>query len=356
MVATRVAVWFGGPSAEHEISIRSADGLIGWLSAGGLAVDAFHWRRDGLVACARLEPGAAREQEASALAADAAPALPLFAALERLARDCDVGFPIVHGRMGEDGSLQGLLRVIGKPCVGAGVLGSALAMDKQRTKELLMGATTLRLPRGVAFGLHECREGARVVERTSHLPTPLIVKPVDGGSSFGLACVDARCELPAAVARAAQVEGASGVLVEERIEGDEVTCALIGDAEIGIEAFPPILIRPRHGGMFDLEAKYTPGASDEICPAPLPPAALRRIEAAATEAYRALGASGFARADFILRDGVPWFLELNTLPGLTRESLFPKAALAAGYQLPALFRQLVERALRGRRAFVATPR
>lgn len=356
MVATRVAVWFGGPSAEHEISIRSADGLIGWLSAGGLAVEAFHWRRDGRVACARLEPGKAREQEASALASGSGAPLPFFAALERLARDCDVGFPIVHGRMGEDGSLQGLLRVLGKPCVGSGVLASALAMDKQRSKELLMAATTLRLPRGVAFAPSECRDGERLLARVAHLPLPLIVKPVDGGSSFGLSRVTARGELLAAVARAGAVEGASGVLVEEQIEGDEVTCALVGDAEEGIEPFPPILIRPRHGGLFDLEAKYTPGASDEICPAPLPPAALARIQAAAVEAYRALGASGFARVDFILRDGVPWFLELNSLPGLTRESLFPKAARAAGWELPALFRRLVERALGAARSRVATPR
>lgn len=356
MLAPRVAVWFGGPSAEHEISIRSADGLIGWLSIGGLAVDAFHWRRDGRVACARLEPGRAREQEATALAGGATAPLPFFTALERLARDCDVGFPIVHGRMGEDGSLQGLLRVLGKPCVGSGVLGSALAMDKQRSKELLMGASSLRLPRGVAFSQAEGRDAARVMARASRLPLPLIVKPVDGGSSFGLSRVTALSELPAAVARALAVEGSSGALVEEQIEGDEVSCALVGDEQSGIEPFPPILIRPRHGGLFDLEAKYTPGASEEICPAPLPPAATGCIQSAAAEAYRALGASGFARVDFILRDGVPWFLELNTLPGLTRESLFPKAARAAGWELPQLFRRIVERALGSVQARAAAPR
>jgi len=354
MVATRVALLFGGPSAEHDISILSADSLIGWLSAGGCEVVALHLRRDGRVGWRKLAPRAAGDGEATALSrAPVAESLGWGSALEQLPAAADVAFPMVHGSLGEDGSLQGFLRVMGLPCVGCGVLASALAMDKQRAKQLLMATTGLRMPLGIALAPHEVRDEASALARLARLRLPLIVKPLDCGSSYGLARVKERGALAAALRAALAVEGASGVLVEEQVAGEEVTCALVGDAARGVEAFPPILIRPHHGGLFDLEAKYTPGATDEICPAPLPATSLARIQAAATEAYLALGCSGFARVDFILVDGTPWFLELNTLPGLTRESLFPKAARAAGHELPALFRRLVEEARGPRRAYGA---
>ncbi|MSR47831.1 MAG: ATP-grasp domain-containing protein [Planctomycetes bacterium] len=352
MAATSVAVFFGGPSAEHEISIRSADSLIGWLSAGGLAVGAFHLRRDGRVGTATFAPLTAGDGEATALSrARPASTHSWGGALESLAGGkFDAGFPIVHGTLGEDGSLQGFLATIELPCVGCDVLASALAMDKQKTKSLLMATTELRMPRGETIAPHEAADEVGLIARLARLALPLIIKPVDGGSSYGLSRVTERAGLPVAIRLALGVEGSTGALVEEQVVGDEVTCAVIGDAARGIESLPPILIRPHHGGMFDLEAKYTHGATDEICPAPLPPSTLARIEAAAKAAYRAIGCRGFARVDFILADGVPWFLELNTLPGLTRESLFPRAVRAAGLELPALFRRLVEDAMHGSRA------
>ncbi len=356
MAALRVAVVFGGPSAEHDISIRSADSLIGWLSAGGILVEAVHLRRDRRVASITIPPQAARQSEASALAAAAPESVPLGAAVTRLANDLDAAFPMVHGTLGEDGSLQGFFATLGIPCVGCGVGSSAVAMDKQLAKAVLMATTSLRMPRGVRVARHEAVHADRVVAACARLELPLIVKPVDGGSSFGLGRVTKREALVDAVRCAVAVEGASGALVEEQVVGDEVTCAVVGDAATGIATFPPILIRPRHGGLFDVDAKYTPGASDEICPAPLPAGTLRRIEAAASDAYRALGCRGFARVDFMLADGVPWFLELNTLPGLTRESLFPKAARAAGHELPELFTGMVRAAIGAApRARAATP-
>jgi D-alanine--D-alanine ligase len=351
-----VAVLFGGPSAEHDISIRSADSLIGWLSAAGEAVEAVHWRRDRRIARRSIAPGRAGETEATALVDAAPPPTPFPAAIGQLAASIDAAFPIVHGTFGEDGTLQGLFAALSIPCVGCGVRASALAMDKQLTKAVLMSSTTLRLPRGERIAPSEAQDDRKMKAACDRLKLPWIVKPVDGGSSFGLGRVTSREELPEAVRRALAVGGATGALVEEQIAGDEVTCAVVGDAATGITAFPPILIRPRHGGMFDLESKYTPGATDELCPAPLPANTLRRIEGAAVEAYRAFGCQGFARVDFMLADGVPWFLELNTLPGLTRESLFPKAARAAGRDLPGLFAGMVRAAIgSGSRAWATAP-
>lgn len=355
MAGTRVAVLFGGPTAEHEISIRSADSLAQWLAEGGCEPWLAHLRRDGRIA---LQPGAtvdaARGDGASRLACD--PRVEAGAAcrtFEQIAAGCDALFPVVHGRLGEDGSVQGMCRVLGLACVGSGVLGSALALDKARAKAVLMATTDLRLPKGRVIGRAACGDPAAVAASARALAPPLVVKTVDGGSSVGLARVDALEQLAAAVEAASRVDGGSDVLIEELIAGDEVSCAVVGDPVAGYEAFPPILIRPRHGGLFDLEAKYTPGASEELCPAPIPAAACRHVEEAAIAAARALDCAAFGRVDFIVRDGVPWFLELNTLPGLTRESLFPKAARAAGRDLPALFRELVERAAGRRRALAA---
>jgi D-alanine-D-alanine ligase len=357
MAGIRVGVFFGGPSAEHEISIRSADTVVESLHAAGCAPLLVHVRRDGAWAFAR--PASAREAEgaASRLAATGS-GLPLDAAIGRLRSEVDVAFPIIHGTLGEDGSLQGFLRVLGIPFTGPDVLASALAMDKARAKAVLSTTTELKIPLGVAIRTNDPPvQRAAALARARRLVFPLIVKPVDAGSSVGLARVERPELLDAAIARAAEVEGVTGALVEEIVPGEEVTCAVFGNPETGLEALPPILIRPHDGRMFDYEAKYTPGASDELCPAPLPRPALERIRNAATTAYLALGCRGFARVDFILNDGAPWFLELNTLPGVTRESLLPKAAVAAGWTLPDFFKRLVELALatpRGRAKSAAT--
>jgi D-alanine-D-alanine ligase len=345
MAGIRVGVFFGGPSAEHEISIRSADCVAEALHAAGCELLLIHMRRDGTWALARPRSAAESAGAATRLAAQPL-GLALDEALRQLRAEIDVAFPIVHGTLGEDGSLQGFLRVLGIPWTGPGVLASALSMDKGRAKAVLSASTALRMPMGaVVRATDPASERDAALAKARQLAFPVIVKPVDAGSSVGLSRVEAPADLDDAIARALEVEGVTGALIEETVAGDEVTCAVFGNPERGVETLPPILIRPRDGRMFDYEAKYTSGLTDEICPAPLPAAQLGRIREAAATAYVALGCRGFARVDFILRDGVPWFLELNTLPGVTRESLLPKAAVAAGWTLPAFFRRIVELAL-----------
>jgi D-alanine-D-alanine ligase len=345
MAGIRVGVIFGGPSAEHEISIRSADTVVESLHAAGCAPLPVHLRSDGTWSFAKPSSRAEAEGAATRLAANGS-GVALDAAIERLRREVDVVFPIIHGTLGEDGTLQGFLRVLGLPFTGPALLASAVAMDKARAKALIGAVTGVRMPMGAAIRNDDPPAvRAAALAKARRLVFPVIVKPVDAGSSVGLSRVERPEQLDGAIARALAVEGVTGALVEEVVRGEEVTCALYGNPETGIEALPPILIRPHGGRMFDYEAKYTPGLSDEICPAPLPRAALARIRDSAIAAYVALGCRGFARVDFILNDGVPWFLELNTLPGITKESLLPKAAVAAGWTLPDFFRRLVELAL-----------
>lgn len=354
MAGIRVGVLFGGPSAEHEISIRSADTAVESLHAAGCAPLLVHLRTDGSWSFARPASRADSEGAASRLAASGA-GVALDAAIDRLRRDVDVVFPIIHGTLGEDGKLQGFLRVLGLPFTGPDLLASALAMDKARAKALIGATTSVRVPLGAAIRNDDPPAvRAAALAKARRLVFPVIVKPVDAGSSVGLTRVAEPGGLEEAIARALAVEGVTGALVEEIVRGEEVTCGLFGNPETGIEALPPILIRPQGGRMFDYEAKYTPGLTEEICPAPLPPAALGRIRDDAVAAYVALGCRGFARVDFILNDGVPWFLELNTLPGITKESLLPKAAVAAGWTLPDFFRRLVELALPAARARTLT--
>jgi D-alanine-D-alanine ligase len=345
MAGIRVGVLFGGPSAEHEISIRSADTVVESLHAAGCAPLLVHVRTDGTWAFARPASRADAEGGATRLAATGTGAA-LDVAIERLRREVDVVFPIIHGTFGEDGTLQGFLHALGIPFTGPDLLASALAMDKARAKAVIGMTTPIRVPLGVAIrNDHPEPLRAAALARARRLAFPVVVKPIDAGSSVGLTRLEQPDGLEAALARAVAVEGVTGALVEELVRGDEVTCAVFGNPETGIEALPPILIRPHGGRMFDFEAKYTPGLTDEICPAPLPRAALDRVRESAIAAYLALGCRGFARVDFILNDYVPWFLELNTLPGVTKESLLPKAATAAGWTLPDFFRHLVELAL-----------
>ena len=166
------------------------------------------------------------------------------------------------------------------------------------------------------------------------LPFPLFVKPNLGGSSLGMSLVHRPEQLPQALETA--FAECREVLVEPAVAGPEVTCAVLGD-----EALPPILIKPATGEFFDYESKYTPDAAEEICPAPLPEAVLDAVRRAALAAHRALGLTGYSRADFMLDGERPLLLEVNTLPGMTPTSLLPRAARVAGLDFDALIDRLI---------------
>ncbi|MDR7481905.1 MAG: D-alanine--D-alanine ligase [Armatimonadota bacterium] len=257
----------------------------------------------------------------------------------------DVAFVALHGPYGEDGTIQGLLEFAGIPYTGSGVLASALAMDKRRARHL-MAFHGVPVPASLAVerDAASLREGLLLREIEQALGFPCVVKPNAQGSSIGVAIVRTPAELPRALDAAFALDNL--VLVEEYLTGVEATCGILDDPDVGGPvALPLVEIVPARE-FFDYEAKYTPGAAEEICPARLPPAAVWRAQAAALKAYRALGCADFGRVDLFVREADVVVLEVNTIPGLTRESLLPKAARAAGIEFPRLVERVIASALR----------
>ena len=240
-----------------------------------------------------------------------------------------VAWLALHGPLGEDGCVQGLCEVMRVPYTGSGVRGSAIAMDKIATKRMLRG-TTVDMPADRVW-----RKGEAFPEG---LRFPVMVKTPEGGSTLGIR----KCHDPAELETGLLycLEFAAEVLLEEFVAGYEITCAVLEGRTL-----PVVLIKPV-GEFFDFEAKYTKGMTDYIVPAPIPEEVARKAQAAALLAYRTLDLAGVARADFIVDEaGTPWFLEINTLPGMTETSLSPMAAREVGMS----FEDLVETLLLGAR-------
>jgi len=255
------------------------------------------------------------------------------------APDIDVALIILHGVYGEDGTIQGLLELLGIPYQGSGVLGSALAMNKLASKKIYR-ESGLPVPpykaasKGKAFDVENC---------VQTLGLPLFVKPASGGSSIGMSRVTKKEKLEAAIAKAFEYDDL--VLVETFIDGREITGAVIGNDDPS--ALPLVEITPSipTSTFFDYEAKYTPGGAREICPAPLSKEHTEAMQALAVEAHKALGLRGYSRTDMILSGDAYYILETNTIPGMTRTSLLPLAAGTAGIPFPDLLDRLIDLAL-----------
>ncbi len=295
----KVALLCGGNSPEREVSLKGADAVKKALLALGHQVIVFDPAKD----------------------------LPLFA---QRAKEFEVAFLVLHGPGGEDGTIQGFLDSLGIPYQGAGVLGSALAMDKALSK-ILYRQAGLATPKAV------------VAEKEKDIPAldffPVVVKPVSQGSSVGITLVQDKKELFSALERAFSFE--DQVLIEEYLEGVELTVGVLGD-----EALPVVEIRPGEGHLFfDYQAKYTPGATEEICPAQIPETIAQEAQRQALVAHKALRLRHYSRTDFILKGERLYVLETNTIPGMTETSLLPLAAKVAGYSFKDLVQKLLELAL-----------
>jgi D-alanine-D-alanine ligase len=242
----------------------------------------------------------------------------------------DLVFPALHGGSGEDGTLQALLDLTGLPYAGSGRLGCTLAMDKEVSKRLL---------RAAGIPTPDWIVGPVSLDRVeAELGLPVIVKPPSGGSTLGLTLAHDRAELAAAVDESRRFE--DRVLFERYVRGRELTVGIIGN-----EALPVGEIVPAHE-LFDYTCKYQPGLAEEIFPARIPPAVAAHTQALALQVHETLFLRDFSRVDFILDDqNVPWCLEANALPGLTRFSLLPKAGEAAGIPFAELCERIVRVAL-----------
>lgn len=302
----RVALISGGTSGEREISLASGKGAQEALEQAGFQVTA-------------LDP--AEKDDIKRLVED----------------DFDVAFLTLHGKMGEDGTIQGMLEMLGIPYTCSGVIGSAIAMDKARSKVLYAAAG---IPTADSVSL-KSTDIINIPEIIETVGIPCVVKPATEGSALGVEIVENDEDLVTAINRVFEID--DQLVIERFIEGTEITVAVLGNDET--EALPVIKIVPQ-GEFYDFESKYAPGGSQHICPAPLPDDVTATAQDYARRAHRALGCRGVSRSDFIIdADGTPWILETNTIPGMTATSLLPDAARAAGIEFPDLCTKLIEFAL-----------
>lgn len=296
----KVAVLMGGRSAERDISLDSGSRVLAALQRQGVDAQAF-------------DPA---ERSLSDLAA------------------FDRAFIALHGRYGEDGTIQGALELMGVPYTGSGVMASAVGMDKWRTK-LIWRAAGLPMPNFVMLDENCDFEAA---ER--HLGLPIFVKPACEGSSIGITRVSRAGQLQAAYREAAKHD--TLVIAEQAISGGEYTVAVLGD-----EALPVVRIVPATE-FYDYEAKYLRNDTQYLCPCGLPEAREREMRAQALEAFRILGCRGWGRVDFLMDErGAAYLLEINTSPGMTDHSLVPMAARAAGISYEQLVWRVLEQAALG---------
>jgi D-alanine-D-alanine ligase len=339
----RLVVLFGGQSAEHDVSCVSARHVLAAADPDRYVLEPVGITRDG-----RWVAGA-DALAALAAGADALPSpdptaepIDLLPAV-RAAVDAGervVVFPLLHGPLGEDGTVQGLLELAGVPYVGAGVLGSALAMDKAKAKEVL-AAHDIPQTRYVALHESEVLAGtpAALVEE---LGLPLFVKPANLGSSVGITRATTAAQVGPALETALSYD--EWLVVEEGVVAREIECSVLGDvADVRVSL--PGEIRPA-ADFYTYEDKYLDGAADLVVPVELDPDTAEELAHLAARAFRALRCEGMARADFFLVEGRGLLLnELNTIPGFTPISMYPRLWAASGLPYPALVDELVRLAL-----------
>jgi D-alanine-D-alanine ligase len=305
---SKVAVLMGGRSAEREISLMSGQGVLKALQSVGVNATGFDPAQQSI---AQL-----KEQKFTH------------------------AFIALHGRHGEDGTVQGALELMGIPYTGSGVLASAIAMDKHMTKRIWR-AEGLSTPASVWLPPNK-QTPEHINTITSELGLPLIVKPPHEGSSIGISKVISEAQLAPAIALATRYD--ADLLCEMFIEGDEVTCPVLGQGDDAV-ALPVVkIVAPL--GAYDYQNKYFTDDVSYHCPSGLPAEEEQAIQALSVAAYKALGCRGWARADVMIRasDRQPFLLEMNTSPGMTSHSLVPMSALAAGISYPQLCLKILSQA------------
>jgi D-alanine-D-alanine ligase len=339
-----IAIFMGGDTPERDVSLETGRCVARALlelehqilpldpSRGGepLAEDINSWGSGPAPQPPELIPQGGRYHGA------------LFSAVQACRQHgADVIFNALHGGIGEDGTIQGYLDLVGIPYTGSGMLASALAMDKTMAKKIF-DREGIRVPNGITLPATAAQDANRLLNMSAPaLMLPVVVKPNSQGSTVGLRLVEEKAQLSEACQEADRY--GSGVLVEEYIPGRELTVALLED-----RALPLVEIVPE-GGLYDYTHKYTDGKSQYITNPDLPSELTGEIQAMSLKAFQALGCYGYARADLRLSpENIPYLLEINTLPGMTPHSLVPKAAQAAGIDFAHLVQRIINLALERR--------
>lgn len=346
MKKIRVAVLCGGKSAEHEVSINSARNIIAALDPKKYDVTLIGIDKQGrwhLGNSVKLlgshEVHHISGTEGLALMPGKSSELFLDAAQKQWLQPIDVVFPVLHGPHGEDGTVQGLLKLANIPFVGTGVLGSAVCMDKDVMKRLLREAG-LPIPK---FLVYNRRDVAKInFENVSaQLGLPCFIKPANLGSSVGISKVRNQQEFAAAVDAAFLYD--NKIIIEEHIAGREIECSVLGN-DAPIASLPGEII-PNHE-FYSYEAKYTDDGATLKAPATLSPAVTKNIQALAIQAFQTLCCDGMARVDFFLRNNEEIIInELNTIPGFTTTSMYPRMWQSSGIHYPDVIDKLIELAL-----------
>lgn len=307
----RVALIAGGVSGEREVSLSGAAGVEKSLNPEKYDV-------------CRYDPAT----DLAKIAAEA--------------EQIDFAFILLHGLYGEDGTMQGFLDLLGVPYQGSGVLGSAIAMDKNLAKQLYQ-QHGLPVAQWQIINKGDELSGETLV---AQFGLPLVIKPVREGSSLGLTLAQTKQEVIAGLEKALSHD--SAVMVEQYFSGRELTVGVLGNSEL--VALPVIEIIPgEEFAFFDYDAKYKPGASEEVCPAEISEELTARVQEYGVTAHKALHLKGYSRTDMIVReDGAVAILETNTIPGMTETSLMPQAAAEYGLDFPAFLERLIELGLEGR--------
>jgi D-alanine-D-alanine ligase len=347
----RIGVLFGGRSGEHEVSLASAASVIRGLDPEkyeavpiGITKEG-HWQIGA--GAQQMLPEVLRGGQRVMMTADPTDAslIPLDGRgrSDSVGQRLDVVFPVMHGTFGEDGTIQGLLDLAGLPFVGAGVLGSAVGMDKDVAKRLLQVAKIPVVP-WITVQRHEWERNPKEIQKAieKKFKYPVFVKPATLGSSVGMTKVHSRAELAPALSLAA--EFAQKILVERAMVAREIEVSVLGNSEP--KASIPGEIVP-HREFYDYAAKYLEEGTQLLIPAKLKPAQVKKVQSMAVAAFRALELSGMARVDFFLekRGGKLFLNEVNTIPGFTSISMYPKLWEASGIPFRELIDQLIALAL-----------
>ncbi len=340
-----LAIIFGGNSSEYEVSLQSASAVLQHVDAKAFTVIPVGITREGEWYHYTGDYGRIPEDswwkdtdELHPVAVSQNPStrglLELSGQMYR-AIPVDLVFPVLHGRNGEDGTLQGLFELAGIPVVGCGTLSSALCMDKERAHQIVCQAG-IEVPKSVTFRRAEM--GNALKEAVARLSYPLFVKPVRAGSSFGITKVMSGSELEPAIALALEYD--EQVILEEAVEGFEVGCAIMGDHRLMVGRVDEIELSD---GFFDYTEKYTMKTSRIHMPARVDAWTEKRIQKTALAIYRALGCSGFARVDmFYTPTGGIVFNEVNTIPGFTAHSRYPSMMKGIGLSFGEMLEKLLE--------------
>lgn len=335
---TRVAVLMGGKSPEYEVSLMTGREVIRHLNPKKYDVlpvlvsrDGVSWQIGGGEQSFFLNSPGLQSMETN-LDKNIVTKTDHVSIVKRY--QIDIVFIAMHGPYGEDGRIQGFLDLIGVPYTGSGVLPSALGMDKLYSRHLFAQA-------GLVTPQYVLLEKGDVTGKVwQKLKIPVFVHPHNQGSAVGSSLVKRKRDLSKALRHAFKYSNI--VLVDEFIKGKEITCAILGNKRP--QPLPLVEIKPKHD-YFDYESKYNPGLADEIVPARIGKNLTKRAQEAAVIAYKAIGCKDFGRVDMIVRNNKIYVLEVNTIPGLTSVSLFPKAAREAGYSYSALLDKIISLAL-----------